>query len=144
MKLLLDEDVPEPLVPMLSRLLRDHDVRHVRDLRWKSKKDLDLFKDAKRDGFHALLTNNIRQFNDPSECSAIQRSGLHHISYEITDGLDGLALASASVCAAIRPIMKELGTVTSQRLVKIRAMSARAKRYEVANPATHPPSPYWP
>ena len=46
MKVLLDEDVPEPLVPLLGRLLRGHDVQHVRDLKWKSKKDLDLFPDA--------------------------------------------------------------------------------------------------
>lgn len=99
MKVFLDEDVPEPLVPLLGRLLRGHDVQHVRDLKWKSKKDLDLFPDARRKGFEAILTNNIGQFNDPEEYKAIQRSGLHHISYQIDDGLGGLARASASICA---------------------------------------------
>lgn len=144
MKVLLDEDVPEPLVPLLGRLLRGHDVQHVRDLKWKSKKDLDLFPDARRRGFEAILTNNIGQFNDPEECRAIQRSGLHHISYQIDDGLDGLARASASICAAIRPILEALEPVNSQRVVKITAISARTKRFIVSNPATDPPSKYWP
>lgn len=144
MKVLLDEDVPEPLVPVIRRLLRGHEVQHVRDLSWKSKKDLDLFPDARRRGFEAILTNNIGQFNDPEECKAIQRSGLHHISYQIDNGLDGLAHASASICAAIRPIVTALEPVATQRIVKIKAISARSKRFIISNPATDPPSNYWP
>jgi hypothetical protein len=38
----LDEDVPKPLLPGLQRVLTEHDVVHVDDLQWKSKKDLNL------------------------------------------------------------------------------------------------------
>jgi len=45
-RLLLDEDVPKPLLPALRRALAGHEVVHVEDLRWKSKKDLQLLPDA--------------------------------------------------------------------------------------------------
>jgi hypothetical protein len=41
MRLLLDEDVPEPLVPIIKRVLRDrHEVVTIGELQWKSKKDV--------------------------------------------------------------------------------------------------------
>ena len=86
----------------------------------------------------------IRQFNDPGECTAIQRSGLHHVSYALDDGLDGLARASASILAAIRPIVADLEKVTAQRIVRIHQIAARQKRYTLTDPATDPPSAYWP
>ena len=79
MKLLLDDDVPAPLTELLKHLLRGHQVDHVYGIGWGGKKDVNLFPDAAKAGYHALLTNNLRQFNDPVECRAIQRSGLHHI-----------------------------------------------------------------
>src|SRR3712207_249411 len=99
MGLLLDEDVPEPLIAILRHVLRGHTVQHIGELNWKSKKDVQLYADAKRLGFDAVLTNDLRQLNDPDECTAIKRSGLHHITYELDDGLDGLALATASILA---------------------------------------------
>lgn len=144
MKLLLDEDVPEPLIGLLQHLLRTHTVEHVGSLGWKSKKDTPLYRDASERGFDAILTNDLSQFNDPTECKAIQRSGLHHIRYEIVDGLDGLALASAAICAAIRPIVNELDSVREQRIVRIHRLAPTRRRYEITNPATNPPSNYWP
>lgn len=91
MRLLLDEDVAVPLVDLIRHLLREHTVDHVTSVGWRGKKDRPLFRDA-AGRFDAVLTNNIRQFNDPDECRAIQRSRLHHISYEQGDGLDGLGL----------------------------------------------------
>lgn len=86
MRLLLDEDVPAPLTELLKHLLRGHQVDHVYGIGWGGKKDLNLFPDAAKAGYDALLTNNLRQFNDPDECKAIQRSGLHHIGYDLADG----------------------------------------------------------
>jgi hypothetical protein len=144
MNLLLDEDVPLPLMPILSKILVGHSTAHVYDVGWAGKKDKHLFADARQRGFNAVLTNNIRQFNDPVECRAIQRSGLHHISYETINGIVGLALAAAAICAAILPIVRELDGVGSQRVVKITAVSGGHKRYKLQNPATDPPSAYWP
>lgn len=143
MKLLLDEDVPEPLIELLQHLLRGHQVEHVATQSWKSKKDLALYPDAARRGFHAVLTNDLGQFSDPDECTAIRKSGLHHITYTLDEGLDGLALASASICAAIRPIVAELENAPSQRIVRIVAIAKSRKRYECSNPSTEPPSAYW-
>jgi hypothetical protein len=144
MRLLLDEDVPLPLLRLMQTLLRGHEVEHVSTVGWRGKKDRPLYRDAAERHFDAILTNDISQFNDPAECRAIQRSGLHHITYELADGLDGLALASAAICAAIRPIVAELDRAPSQRLVRIRGVAPSRRRFGITNPATDPPSPYWP
>ena len=147
MKLLLDEDVPEPLLILIRHLLRrpepKHVIEHVASLGWKSKKDLPLYRDAAQRQFHAILTNDISQFNDPDECRAIQRSGLHHISYELDDGLDGLALASAAICAAMRPVIAALEAASTQRIVRIHRVASSRRRFDISNPATDPPSQYW-
>ncbi len=144
MKLLLDEDVPEPLTPMIRHVLPEHDVQHVSDLRWKGKRDVSLYADAKRLGFDAILTNDLRQLNDPGECRAIKKSGLHHITYEMEDGVEGLALAAASILAAIRPVMKAPNSAAGQRIVRLRAISKRRDSFELSNPASEPTRyPYW-
>jgi hypothetical protein len=143
MRLLLDEDVPEPLLRLLQHLLRGHTVEHVSTRGWKGKKDRQLYSDAAKH-FDAILTNDISQFNDPDECRAIQRSGLHHITYELGDGLDGLALASAAICAAIRSVVAELDNTSTQRIVRIQSIARSRRRFDLSNPATPPPSGYWP
>jgi hypothetical protein len=144
MKLLLDEDVPQPLLRLLQHLLRGHEVEHVSSVGWKGKKDRPLYRDASERRYSVILTNDISQFNDPIECSAIQRSGLHHISYELEDGLDGLAMASAAICAAIRPVIAALDSAPSQRIVHIHGLARARRRFDITNPATDPPSSYWP
>ena len=143
MKLLLDEDVPVPLVPIIRHLLREHEVVHVSELNWNSKRDVPLYADARRRSFDAILTNDLSQLQDPDECDAIRRSGLHHITYELRNGLDGLAMASASILAAIRHIIEVLEAAPSQRIVRIASLSPRRKTFTISNPATDPPSPYW-
>lgn len=93
--------------------------------------------------FNAFLTKNIRQLNDPDECRAIQRSRLHWISHTLEPGLAGLTLASAAICAAIQPVISELDLVSTQRIVEISG-SARRKSHKITDPATQPPSKYWP
>jgi PIN domain-containing protein len=143
MRLLLDEDVPEPLLRLLQHLLRGHTVEHVATRGWKGKTDRSLYQDASG-RFDAILTNDIRQLNDPAECRAIQRSGLHHITYELEDGLDGLALASAAICAAIRSVVVALDQAPTQRIVRIHSIARSRRRFDISNPATNPPSRYWP
>jgi hypothetical protein len=145
MRLLLDEDVPVQFVEPLRHLLVGHELTHIDELRWKTKTDLFLYRDAKRRGFNAVLTNDKSQLADPEECKAIKQSGLHHIRYHQDTrrgGLDGLAYAMAAVFAAMRPIVAELDAVDSQRLVVITSLQRRA-RHEVTDPAKDPP-PYWP
>lgn len=143
MKVLLDEDVPQPVIRLVAHLLRGHEVKHVSDLAWLGKKDVLLIGDAARRGFRAFITQNIGQFNVPAECDAIKRSGMHHISYEVPAGLKGLGLASGALCAAIHPIVAELDAVQPQRIVKIVSLDSSRRRYEVTDPAVDPPSPYW-
>ncbi len=145
MKVLLDEDVPRPVVPLVKHLLKGHEVEYVPDLHWAGKKDVPLIGDAARRGFTVFVTQNIGQFNDPGECRAIQRSRMHHVSYEVpSSGLKGLGLASGSLCAAILPVITELSTVRKQHVVRIASLDAGRKRYRISDPSTDPPSDYWP
>jgi Domain of unknown function (DUF5615) len=144
MKLLLDEDVPLPLLALLQHVLTEHQVDHVYSLQWKGKQDRDLYRDARKRRYNAVLTNNLRQLNDPKECTAIKNSGVHLILYQTLDGLLGLALASASICAAIRPLVGQLETRNRQHIGRITSISAATKRFKITDPAIDPPSPYWP
>lgn len=143
MKVLLDEDVPQPVIALVRHLLRGHVVEHVSNLDWSGKKDVPLVGDAARRGFRVFITQNVGQFNVPAECDAIKRSGMHHVSYEVPPGLRGLGLASGALCAAIHPIVVELDTLTKQHLVTITSLDKSRKRYQVKDPTLHPPSAYW-
>jgi predicted nuclease of predicted toxin-antitoxin system len=130
-QLLLDEDVPKPLVPALRRILAGHEVIHVDDLRWKGKKDLNLLADAAQRGFDAILTNDSKQLDDAAECRAIRDSGLHQ-----------LALALGAILAGIRQVVRELDEADGQRLVLIHEIRSE-RRHDTIDPRIDPP-PYWP
>jgi hypothetical protein len=143
MKVLLDEDVPVPLIKLVQHILRGHTVDHVYQIGWKSKSDVNIYKDARARGYDAVITNNIRQLSDPDECDAIKKSGKHLILYGMENGLEGLALASGAICAAIRPVIEDLTVRKRQHLVRITGLAARKKRYAISDPSKNPPSPYW-
>lgn len=148
MRLLLDEDVPKPLLQALRQVLPGHEVTHVDELGWKSKKDLNLLADAAGRGFNAILTNDSKQLDDADECRAIRDSGMHHIRYRQrtgrgeSGGLNGLALAMAAILAAIRQVVGDLDQAVGQRLVLIHEIR-NDRRHDVADPAKDPPA-YWP
>ena len=148
MKVLLDEDVPKPLLSALQRVLAGHDVVHVDDLHWKSKKDLNLLSDAAGRGFDAILTNDSKQLDDADECRAIRDSGLHHIRYRQQTGrgdgggMNGLALAMGAILAAMRQIMRELEAADGQRLVLIHEIR-NERRHDSTDPKIDPPA-CWP
>jgi PIN like domain len=143
MRVLLDEDVPVPLIKLVRHLLKGHDVDHVEEIGWKGKTDVNIYKDARARGYDVVITNNIRQLNDPDECDAIKKSGRHVVLYNMDDGLQGLALASGAICAAIRPAVEDLAKRTRQHLVRITALAAGKRRYVISDPAQDPPSAYW-
>ncbi|HVQ93348.1 MAG TPA: hypothetical protein VMU51_20075 [Mycobacteriales bacterium] len=144
MRLLLDEDVPTQFLGPLRQLLPGHQVDHIEDLGWKGKDDLFLLPDARRRQYEVLLTNDCAQLENAEECRAIRDSRLHHVRYHQNTrrGRDGLALAMASVLAAIRAVIQELADVDGQRLVEIDAMEP-AQRHQTTDPRIDPP-PYWP
>ena len=144
MRLLLDEDVPIPLLEPLRRILSGHQVDHVDELGWKGKKDRFLLPDAGNRGYDLLLTNDSAQLADVDECRAIRDSGLHHVRYhqDTRRGVDGLALAMGAVLAAIRQVIRELESVDGQRLVEIQSIGP-GKRHHTIDPRQDPP-PYWP
>ena len=112
--------------------------------RGRARKNLRVLPDAKNAGFHALITKDRAQLNDPRECDAIKKSGLHHIRYaQRVEGMRGLALAVGAVIAAMPMIVQELENATGQRLVQIISLEPR-RRFEITDPKKTPPSAYWP
>lgn len=147
MKLLIDEQTPLQYRDVLAFLLPAHQVSHVNDLRWKSKKDATLLADAVRREFDVFLTNDVRQLDDPEETDAIRRSGIHHVRYRVPRTrvipLAHLGLALGAVAAAMPMIMAELTAARGQRLVLIKGISTSpADRYEALDPHRSPPR-YW-
>ena len=67
MDVLVDEAVPVQVVEPL-RLNRLHRFDHVNDLRWKSKQDRPLFRDAAEKGYEAIITLDVDQLSDADEC----------------------------------------------------------------------------
>ncbi|QYX78416.1 DUF5615 family PIN-like protein [Streptomyces akebiae] len=148
MKLLLDENVPRPMVEIVRILLTAHDVVHVHELDgWAGTKDIELYAKARSEGFQAIITNDAKQLNRPMEVEAIARSGLHRIQYRQNNkhgGLVGLGTAIATVCAALPHALAELEEADGQRLVSLTAVDpSRRSRLQVTDPAVEPPK-HWP
>lgn len=147
MKLLLDENVPAPMALTVKALLRrSHDVQHVTDMSgWSGTKDLHLYGKAKDAGFQVVVTNDAKQMNRKLEVEAIAKSGLHRIQYpHRQDGLAGLGLAIAAVCAALPSVLRELAADDGQRLVTLKGIDpGRVHRYGVRDPVADPPK-FWP
>src|SRR5215469_12968383 len=127
-------------------LRRSHDVRHVIDIPgWSGTKDLHLYGKAKDAGFEVVITNDAKQMNRKLAVEATTKSGLHRIQYpHKQDGLAGLGLAMATVCAALPSVLQELAAADGQRLVTLKGIDpGRDHRYGVRNPAADPPK-FWP
>jgi hypothetical protein len=140
-RVLLDENTPVQLVEPLRRVLRAHTVDHVDGLRWTSKKDRHLIPDAATRGYAVLVTKDSNQLDDPDECDALRRAGIHHVRFRQAEGLKGLARAMASVIAVMPEVMDDLAGAGSQRLVRVTGIGD-GKRHDVTDPQEDPPR-YW-
>ena len=144
MRVLIDEDTAVQLLEPLAHLLHKHRVDHVTKIGWAAKKDRSVLADAKTAGYHVIITKDRAQLDNPDECDAIKRSGLHHVRYrQRHEGVAGLGLALGSIIAAMPMVMNELEEATHQMLVRIVAVDP-TRRYVLADPRTDPPSSYWP
>jgi hypothetical protein len=144
MRVLIDEDTAVQVMGPLRHVLLGHQVTHVSEVSWKGKKDRQVLPDAKKAGYHVLITRDRAQLNDPRECDAIKKSGLHHVRYtQRHDGMRGLALAVGALIGAMPMVMEQLAEADAQRLVKITSIEPR-QRFDITDPRRTPPSQYWP
>lgn len=144
MRLIVDEDTAVQVLEPLRHVLFGHQVDHVSEISWKGKKDRQVLPDARKAGYDVIITRDRAQLNDPRECDAIKKSGLHHVRYtQRLDGMRGLALAIGALIAAMPMVMEQLAGADSQRLVKITSIDPR-QRFDLTDPQRTPPSPYWP
>lgn len=147
MRLLLDENVPNPLTSTIKTLLRtSHDVTRILDLDgWSGTKDLSLYDQAAAAGFEVLPTNDAKQMQRQHEVEAVARSRVHRVQYPHRHGgLVGIGVAMATVCAALPSVLDELSDASGQQLVTLTGIDPRpGSRYTVTDPRQDPPK-FWP
>ena len=142
MRILLDADTPVQMLSALQHVLAGHQVHHVHNLGWSSKKDVPLLHDARNAQYQIFVTNDTNQLDDPRETDAIRKSRLHHVRYgQRQPGLRGLALAIGAVVAAMPSIVEHLAGADAQRLVQIAGLDPN-NRYKSVDPLRNPPR-YW-
>lgn len=141
MRILLDEDVPIQVLPILGRVLHEHEIDHVDSIKWKGKKDRVLIHNAATSGYDVLVTNDLGQLNDPDECRAIRHAGIHHVTFEIGDGVRGLGLAVGAIVAAMPRLVEDLEGAPGQMLAEIVSLRDQP-RHRLTDPRKDPP-PYW-
>jgi hypothetical protein len=99
MRLLLDECVPRPL----KRDLAEHDVHHVVDMGWSTKRNGELLQLMVEAGFEALLPvdrgiefqQNIRSFRVGVVIVVVRRNRLKELRPLIAQVLDALSSLKA-------------------------------------------------
>lgn len=105
MLLLLDECVPRPL----KRELVGHDVRHVVDMGWSSKRNGELLRLMVAEGFDALLTVD----QNPEFQQNLRASGIGVV----------LVLAKTNRVKDLRPLLPQipgaLNRVTAGELIRV-------------------------
>lgn len=142
MRVLLDEDTPVQFLAVLRHVLPQHKVDHIDEVDWKSKKDKNVLPDARRRMYQVLVTKDSSQLEDPDECDAIKRSGLHHVRFrQRRKGREGLALAMGAVVAAMPQVLAELEHCAGQRLIHVAGLDPK-NRYSSIDPVKAPPR-YW-
>jgi len=131
-KILLDEDVSQALVRVLRDVVPHHVFKCVDELRWKSKKDVALFRDARSHGFDAIISCDRGQLTDPDHLKALRASKMHHVLIKQypKKPVEGVALQVADVLAAIHPLLADLTAAKEAQSVEIRQISSK-DRYTV-------------
>ncbi|AWS47892.1 hypothetical protein [Streptosporangium sp. 'caverna'] len=143
MRILLDENVPKPLVEPLSWLLPGHVIEQV-NRRFKGIKDEQLYDKAKRKKFEMIISADGNQLYDEGICKAIQRSGLHAVFVETgNSSLGSLAAAAGALIHSIRDIIGKLEKAESQHVAIVQMLHGDPG-YSFHDPRRDAPSPMWP
>lgn len=145
MRVLLDENVPRPLLESIRWILRGHEVDHVNNVRWKGTKDRELYVKAKRHGYEVVLSNDSSQLGDPGICKAIRTSGLSVVFYDVRgNGLSAHAAAAGAILHCVRQVVANLVDAKEQRIAIIKPLVSPENRFESYDPERDYVSPYWP
>lgn len=146
MKILLDEQVPVPVLDPLQRMLQPtHKIDHVSTIKWTQKLDRHLIPDLKERGYAALVTADLRQLENPDEVTLIYKTKIHHIRYnQHGKGIHKTASAIATVVAGLPSVVAALEEAPGQRLVSLKLVRSGATQFDMVDPSRTPPSVYWP
>jgi hypothetical protein len=146
MKILLDEQVPLPVLEPLRHLLHpSHKIDHVDAMGWKSKPDLNLIPDLRARNYVGLVTADLSQLENPDEVRVIHRTGIHHIRFrQYGKGIHKTASAIATIFAGLPAALAALEQATGQRLVQLKLVKSGDIQLEIIDPSVTPPNQYWP
>lgn len=143
MKILLDEQVPEPVLTPLTHMLREHEIDHVQRIGWKRKKDRSLLTDVKTRRYDVFVTADLAQLDDPDECTLIRKGGFHHVRFQrYGRGVAMTASAIATVVAGLPAALSDLEQADGQRLVLLKLVRCGQGQFELCDPMKNPPA-YW-
>ncbi|GAB3152817.1 hypothetical protein GCM10027290_44320 [Micromonospora sonneratiae] len=145
MKILLDEQVPQPVIGPLSQMFHPrHTVDHVQTIGWKRKKDIQLLPDLAARGYEILVTADLNQLYREEECKLIRKYGFHHVRFQqVGTGITAMASVIATIVAGLPAVLPELEQADGQRLVLLKPVRSDRKQYEIVDPRLNPPT-YWP
>src|SRR6202034_1322293 len=80
-------------------------------------------RSKRREGASRRERSRADGLNSQDTVAPIAKSGIHRVQYpQRQNGLVGLGLAMATVCAALPSVLHELATADGQRLVTLRAV----------------------
>jgi hypothetical protein len=146
MKILLDEQVPLPVLAPLQHMLQPpHRLDHVNTIRWKRKLDRQLIPDLRARGYAGLVTADLHQLEDPDEIRLIHKSGIHHIRFSrFGKGVHETASAIATVVAGLPAVITALEQADGQRLALLKLVKSGDVQCEILDPKVTPPNQYWP
>lgn len=126
---MVDEQLPVQLLPPLL-VCKGHEFVHVDSLKWKSKEDKHLFRDAAKKGFEAIITADKSQLYEREEIRALRASGLHYVGLKQgrkAKGVAGAARRIASLVAAMPYVASELEVAKEPMIVEISMLSAKSR-----------------
>jgi predicted nuclease of predicted toxin-antitoxin system len=141
-KILLDENTPVQVLPILRQVLPGHQIDHVTQLAWSSKKDKHLIPDAAKRGYGMIVTKDSDQLNDPDECRIIKRSKMHHVRYRQRNGLAALGRSVGAIVAAMHGVAGEADRASRQLLFRVHGIEG-GPRHTSTDPIADLPK-YWP
>jgi PIN like domain len=127
MRVLLDENIPEPALASL-RVLVPHTFEHVNHLGWSGRSDPDVFALASRAGHDVILALDRKQLSSAAEWRALKRAGLNHVSIRqssATQGAAGSLRLMASLLVAMPRVLDDLAGRDGGCVVEVSLLTDR-------------------
>lgn len=134
MKIFLDANESDAILPPLRAVFIDHDFHSASEEGLQDQDDLALFPALRARSFGLIITRDLNQLRNPSERAGLRAAGLHWVGHrepEI-DGERTIALTAAAYLAALPFVFDDLSTITQPHSFRVQGLgSQKAQRVKV-------------